>query len=162
MMGSGKSTIGPLLAQRLRRTYVDSDWEIERRTGLEVAELFDQRGEAAARDVEHRVLVDALAERRLSVIGTGGGVITRTAGRDALRRGPFVVWLRAAPATLARRVGDGEGRPLLQGTDVGQTLARLCRERRPLYEEVADVAVDVDVLAAEGAVAAALAAGAGR
>jgi shikimate kinase len=160
MMGSGKSTIGPLLARRSGRRYVDSDREIERRTGLTVADLFAERGEPAAREVEHQVLTAALADARPSVIGTGGGVVTRAAGREALRRRAFVVWLRAQPETLARRVGGGEGRPLLAGTDVLHTLGRLSRERRPLYEEVADVTIDVDVLAPEGVVSQALALGA--
>ena len=92
------------------------------------------------------MLAEALRDPVPSVIGPGGGVVTRTEGRDALRSGPFVVWLRAQPETLALRVGDGSGRPLLEGTDVLATLTRLARERAPLYAEVADAIIDVDSL----------------
>jgi shikimate kinase len=146
MMGAGKSTVGRMLATRLRRAYVDSDTVIEEQTGSTVGELFETRGEDEIRGIEQQVLVDALRDPVPSVIGTGGGVVTRAQGRDALRSGPFVVWLRAQPQTLARRVGNGEGRPLLAGTDVLETVTRLMQERRPLYEEVADAIIDVDSL----------------
>ena len=153
MMGSGKSTVGPMIAERLGRRYVDSDEVIEQRTGMTIAALFKAKGEPAARDVEQRVLDETLADPVPSVLGTGGGVVTRTSGRDALRAAPFVVWLRAQPETLTARVGNGEGRPLLAGTDVLETVRRLARERRPLYEEVADAVIDVDSLAPGGVVA---------
>ena len=146
MMGAGKSTVGEMLARRLARAYVDSDGVIELETGLTVAELFRSKGEEEARHVEQAVLAGALGDATPSVIGTGGGVVTRTEGRDALRSGAFVVWLRAQPETLARRVGDGSGRPLLEGTDVLATLTRIAGERAPLYEEVADAIIDVDSL----------------
>jgi shikimate kinase len=146
MMGSGKSTVGPLLATRLGRRYVDSDRAIEEQTGSTVGELFAERNEDEFRRIEHGVLAGALRDAVPSVIGPGGGVVTRTEGRDALRAGPFVVWLRARPETIAERVGEGWGRPLLEGTDVFDTVTRLVRERAPLYEEVADAIVDVDGL----------------
>lgn len=156
MMGSGKSTVGPGLAERLGRRYVDSDEVIEQRTGMTIAALFKSKGEPFARDVEQRVLAGALADPVPSVIGTGGGIVTRMAGRDALRTAPFVLWLRGQPETLARRVGNGAGRPLLAGTDVLETVRRLTRERRALYEEVAHAVIDVDVLQPEGVLATAL------
>jgi shikimate kinase len=146
MMGVGKSTVGQMLATRLGRDYVDSDQRVEERTGSTVGRLFSERSEDEFRRIEQQVLADALRDPVPSVIGPGGGVVTRTEGRDALRSGPFVVWLRAQPETLARRVGDGAGRPLLEGTDVVATLTRLARERAPLYEEVADAIIDVDSL----------------
>jgi shikimate kinase len=146
MMGVGKSTVGRLLAQRLGRPYVDGDERIEQETGMTVGELFRTRSEQAFRDVEQRVLAEALAAEEPAVIGPGGGVITRADGREALRTGPFVVWLRARPETLVAHVGDGRGRPLLEGSDVRATVERLVRERAPLYQEVADLTIDVDGL----------------
>jgi shikimate kinase len=145
MMGVGKSTVGRMVAGRLGRAYVDSDDEAEQRTGSTIGQLFADRSEEEFRSIEQEVLADALANPVPSVIGPGGGVVTRTEGREALRE-PFVVWLRAQPVTLARRVGDGSGRPLLEGTDVLATVARLVRERATLYEEVADAIIDVDGL----------------
>jgi shikimate kinase len=146
MMGVGKSTVGQMLAVRLGRPYVDSDRQVEERTGSTIGDLFSERSEDEFRRIEQQVLADALRDPVPSVIGPGGGVVTRTEGRDALRSAPFVVWLRAQPETLARRVGNGEGRPLLEGTDVLATLTRLQRERARLYEEVADAIIDVDSL----------------
>lgn len=146
MMGVGKSTVGQMLATRLGRGYVDSDQRVEERTGSTIGALFSERSEEEFRRIEQQVLADALRDPVPAVIGPGGGVVARTEGRDALRSGPFVVWLRAQPETLARRVGDGAGRPLLEGTDVLATLSRLTRERASLYEEVADAIIDVDAL----------------
>ena len=144
MMGVGKSTVGQMLATRLGRGYVDSDQQVEEQTGSTIGQLFSERSEDEFRRIEQQVLAEALRDPVPSVIGPGGGVVTRTEGRDALRSGPFVVWLRAQPETLALRVGDGSGRPLLEGTDVLATLTRLARERAPLYAEVADAIIDVD------------------
>ncbi len=146
MMGVGKSTVGQMLATRLGRGFVDNDQRVEERTGATIGQMFSERGEDEFRRIEHEVLADALLGAVPSVIGAGGGVVTRREGRAVLRSGPLVVWLRAQPETLARRVGEGSGRPLLEGTDVLATLARLAQERAPLYEEVADAIIDVDAL----------------
>jgi len=146
MMGVGKAIVGQMLATRLGRGYVDSDQQVEEQTGSTIGQLFSERSEDEFRRIEQQVLAEALRDPVPSVIGPGGGVVTRTEGRDALRSGPFVVWLRAQPETLALRVGDGSGRPLLEGTDVLATLTRLARERAPLYAEVADAIIDVDSL----------------
>jgi shikimate kinase len=153
MMGVGKSTVGRLLATELARPYVDNDAEVERETGTQIADLFAARGEDEFRKIEQRVLAEALRSPIPSVIGPGGGVVTRAEARDVLRSGPFVVWLRARPDTLAERVGTGAGRPLLDGHDVLATLTTLARERAPLYEQVAGAIVDVDDLDADAVVA---------
>jgi shikimate kinase len=151
MMGSGKTTVGRLLAERLDLPFADSDAEIEHRTGRSVAEFFAGKGEAAFRDLE----ADVVAELLLGpvVLAAGGGVVTRERGRAALRSADCTVWLRGRPETLAGRVGDGDGRPLLSGDDVGTRVATLLAERTPLYQEVADLVVDVDELSPEDAAA---------
>lgn len=146
MMGAGKSTVGPLLARRLGWAYVDSDEQVEAATGRRVAEIFAERGEPAFRAEESAALRRALADPEPSVVSVAGGAVLDPDSRALLRDTATVVWLRASPATLAHRVGDGEGRPLLSG-DPAEVLGALWEVRRPLYEEVADAVVDVDDLA---------------
>jgi shikimate kinase len=143
MMGAGKSTVGRLLADRLGCPYLDSDVEVEAVTGHTVAEIFAQDGEAAFRVAEADALHAALSGPAPVVVSVAGGAVLDPANRELLRRSGTVVWLRASPATLAARVGDGAGRPLLAG-DPAAALVRLEAERCPLYAEVADVVIDVD------------------
>jgi shikimate kinase len=153
MMGSGKSSIGALLACRLRRPFVDTDVVVEGRTGSSVAEIFSRRGEAAFRVDEQTALAGVLASPVRSVVATGGGAVLDPANRRSMRRGGTVVWLRASPAALAERLGlldpavrygfERPSRPLLAGSDP-RTLARIDAVRRPVYTALADVVVDVD------------------
>lgn len=143
MMGSGKTTVGRALARRLRRPHFDSDAQVQERTGMTVPEIFEARGEAAFRAEEAAVLAEAVASPEPAVISVAGGAVLDPANRKVLAEGGTVVWLRATVDTLSRRVGDGRGRPLLADDPRG-ALARLYEERRPLYEELADVVIDVD------------------
>lgn len=144
MMGSGKSTVARIVADRLGRRVVDSDAVIEARTGRTVREIFATDGEAAFRALETEVLVAALAEPEPVVIAAAGGVVLSAANRDALARsGARVVWLRGDPATLANRVTHGAHRPLLDDDPLG-TLQRMANEREHLYREVAHAVVTVD------------------
>jgi len=145
MMGVGKTTTGRLLADRLGWPYLDSDAQVMADTGRTVPELFAERGEAAFRAEEERVLTEALSGEGPVVVSAAGGVVLSPANRDLLDRSGTVVWLRAEPEVLAARVGDGTGRPLLDD-DPAAALAELYRVRRPLYEAVADAVVDVDRL----------------
>ena len=157
MMGSGKTTVGRLVARRLRRPFLDSDTEVERSVGRSVAQIFATDGEAAFRAEERRVLEEAVASPEPAVIAVAGGAVLDPHNRSVIEHAGTVVWLRADPATLARRVGDGTGRPLL-GSDPPAALRRLAEERTPLYAEVADEVVDVDGTATKAVVGAVLAA----
>jgi shikimate kinase len=145
MMGSGKTTVGRELAGRLGWAFLDSDAMVEASTGSTVAELFAERGEDGFRSEETRVLVEAMGATPPAVVAAAGGAVLSRDNRALLTAGGTVVWLRADPSTLAGRLGSGAGRPLL-GDEPAARLVELDAVRRPLYEEVADVVVDVDDL----------------
>jgi len=143
MMGVGKTTVGRLLADRLGFGYLDSDEQVVRNTGRTIPEIFETDGEAAFRAEEKRALAEATTTDTPVVVAVAGGVVLDPENRKRLRDAGEIVWLRAQIATMADRVGGGEGRPLLGGGPE-EALTRLYPERRPLYEELADVVVDVD------------------
>jgi shikimate kinase len=150
MMGSGKTTIGELVAARLGMPFVDSDREIERRTGATVAELFASGGEPAFRTLESEVLLEALDRHDPSVIAAAGGAVLDPRNRQAMRDRALVVWLRADPSVLAERVKGGTHRPLLADDATG-TLQALATQREQLYRETAHRHLDVDTLTVEEA-----------
>lgn len=143
MMGAGKTTVGRSLADRLGWSHFDSDAQVMARTGRTVPELFAEQGEPAFRAEESQVLADALSGDGPVVVSAAGGVVLSEANRDLLARSGTVVWLRADPRLLLERVGRGRGRPLLDD-DPATRLVELYEVRRPLYESVADLVVDVD------------------
>lgn len=147
MMGTGKTAVGRAVAARLGRPFVDTDALVAERAGRSVRAIFTDDGEDAFRALEAEALAAALASPRPAVIAAGGGAVLRADNRARLRRAR-VVWLRAAPATLAARVAGADHRPLLDDDPAG-TLERLAAARRPLYEEVAHAVVDVDDLTPE-------------
>jgi shikimate kinase len=142
MMGAGKSTVGHIVADRMRRPFRDSDAEVERRTGECVPAIFATRGEPAFRAEERAALGAALASSVPSVISVAGGAVIDPGTRSRLRVAGLVVWLDAAPEVLATRVGDGKSRPLLRADPAGH-LKRLDAMRRPVYRELSDVVVQV-------------------
>ncbi len=144
MMGTGKSTVGRIVAERLGLAFHDTDDLVEARAGRSVRELFAQDGEEAFRRLESEVLADALAAEDPSVVAAAGGVVLRPENRAALAGADArVVWLCAEPETLLDRVRNGMHRPLLDGDPEG-TLRRMYTDREPLYREVADAIVSVD------------------
>lgn len=152
MPGSGKSTVGEILALREARPFVDLDEAIESSAGCTIAELFDRVGEAGFRELESVVLADAIANQPGAVLASGGGAVVSPDNRRLLQQaGVRTVWLRAQPTTLGQRVGNGHGRPLLEDDPVGN-VARLQTERDPLYREVADLVIEVDDLDAAAVV----------
>lgn len=144
LMGSGKSSIGAILAERLRRVLIDTDHLVETHTGTSIAELFASKGEAAFRRYELDSLMRALARDESSVIATGGGVVTSSDARQMLALDATVVWLRASPQVLAQRIHNDATRPLIGGRDPVEVLTELDAERAPLYAEVAHAEVDAE------------------
>jgi shikimate kinase len=140
MMGSGKSTVAPIVAAALDRDWVDSDSLIEGRLGMPAAEALVE-SEDRFRSVEIEVIRSLVDEP--VVVATGGGAAT-TAAAAIMRSSGVIVWLRTAVATLAGRVGDGAGRPLLSGGN--DALMRIDSDRREIYAQLAAVVVDTDDL----------------
>lgn len=146
MMGAGKTTVGQILAERLGWRYLDSDAQVEQATGRSVPEIFALRGEAAFRAEEAKALARAATSDTPVVVSVAGGAVLDPDNRRRLGQGGTVVWLRARVETLAARVGSGAGRPLLGGAPA-PALRRLEAQRRPVYQQLAQVVVDVDDLA---------------
>ena len=141
MMGAGKTSMGKLLARRLDKTFLDSDHEIERATGVKVAVIFEIEGEAGFRARESRVLAE-LVLRRDIVLATGGGAVLSPENRRLLAENGVVIYLRAAPGDLWTRTRHDRNRPLLRTPDPRSRLEQIHAERDPLYREVADIIVD--------------------
>jgi shikimate kinase len=142
-MGSGKSAVGRLLADRLGLALVDSDAEIEARTGVDVPYIFEREGEAGfrAREVD---VIDEITQREGVLVATGGGAVLDPRTRRRLRERGCVVYLRTSVDQQLARTRRNEQRPLLMNPDPRGTLERLMAQRAALYEEVADVTVDTD------------------
>lgn len=145
MPGSGKSSIGRRVARAAGLPFVDVDTEIELSAGRPIPDIFATDGETGFRDLETLVLRGILESPEPSVVATGGGAVLRAENRALMRANGVVVWLRATPATLHARVGDGQSRPLLAGDPLGN-LTRLLDERGAAYAEAAHEIVDVDRL----------------
>ena len=142
-MGSGKTAVGRQLARMLRAPFVDSDAEIEARTGAEIALIFEKEGEPGFREREREVL-EQLTQLEPVVLSTGGGAILRPENRDYLRTRGAVVYLRTSVAQQASRVRPGRQRPLLSGVDPATKLAELMAIREPLYSGTADITIPTD------------------
>src|ERR671921_2846612 len=139
-MGSGKTTLGRLLARAMSLEFVDLDRAIVKRAGKGIPEIFAEHGEKHFRDLEHRALLQALDGRTPSVVACGGGTVVRPDNRTLLR-GVTTIFLREDTDVLYQRT-RGPGRPL-RGTSREEFGLRYA-ERLPLYREVADIEVEVD------------------
>jgi len=140
MMGCGKTTVGKCLARQLNRTFVDSDDEIQKRTGVSITHIFDVEGEAGFRQREAQVIADLMQMRDI-VLATGGGAVILEENRRAMRRGGTVVYLKGSAYDLWQRTRHDRSRPLLQTADPRARLQQLLTERDPFYTEVADLIV---------------------
>jgi shikimate kinase len=142
LMGAGKSAVGARVAAATGRSFVDVDRAIEQRTGKTVSQLWEEGGEPAYRHLESEVVLDTLGRDDDVVLAAPGGAILDPVVRAALGP-PFVVWLRADPATLTARVEHDDHRPLL-GDHPLEVLTSMASERSELYGSVADLVVDTD------------------
>ena len=143
MMAVGKSTVGRQLALALDLPFYDSDHEIERRAGAEIAWIFDVEGESGFRNREEQI-IDELSRKSGIVMATGGGVVVRDINRQRLAERGLVVHLDGSIDKLLRRTRRDRKRPLLQGPKPAKTLRDLAEHRAPLYREIADYRVNTD------------------
>jgi shikimate kinase len=138
MPGTGKSSVGRILAERLSRPFVDLDEEVEANAGASVQDVFAERGEPEFRALETAAL-SRISARNSAVVACGGGIVLDADNRTLMRASGTVVWLNVAAERLQER--DLSGRPLLTGPG---DLVRLLAEREPLYRETADIELDAD------------------
>jgi shikimate kinase len=141
MMGAGKTTVGRMLARRLKREFFDSDEVIERRCGVRIPVIFDIEGEDGFRARE-RLVIAELCALETAVIATGGGAVLAEENRRALAAGGTVVYLHARSGYLWQRVRHDRNRPLLATPDPQKKLEELYAVRDPLYREIADIVAD--------------------
>jgi shikimate kinase len=134
-MGAGKTTVGRQLAKRLHRRFVDSDHEIEARTGVRIPVIFEIEGEIGFRKRESMVLADLTQEPDL-VLATGGGAVLDASNRQRLRDSGVVIYLHATPEVLFERTRHDRNRPLLQVQNPLIRIRELYAQRDPLYREV--------------------------
>lgn len=147
LSGVGKSTVGPLLAERLGWTFIDTDKLIEEATGMAVTDIFSTLGEETFRERETQMIDHLSSILRELVVSLGGGAILREGNRTLMRESGVVIYLKASPSLLAERLyGASEERPLLKADSNAQllhNLENLLEERAALYEQ-ADITVETD------------------
>ena len=141
MMGAGKTTIGKALANSLGKEFIDSDHEIQDRTGVKIPVIFEIEGEAGFRKRESEVLVELVKKSNI-VLATGGGAVLSRENRQILRRGGIVIYLRASVNDLYRRTRYDKSRPLLQTQNLFARLNELYAQRDALYRETAHIIID--------------------
>jgi shikimate kinase len=142
-MGSGKSTIGNMLAKKLNRDFKDSDHFIEQRTGVDIARIFDIEGETGFRDRESKALKTLLSQNN-RVVATGGGSVLREENRALLRSKGYIIFLDTSVNQQLQRLRRDKKRPLLQTENPRERLENLFDARRPIYLDLADLAIKTD------------------
>lgn len=140
MMGAGKTTVGKQLARQLGKTFIDTDEEIQRRTGVTIPHIFDVEGEAGFR-LRESVVIQELLKQDNIVLATGGGAILNPQNRDILKQNGLVVYLKSSVHDLWQRTRHDHNRPLLQDSNPRAKLQKLHDERDPLYTEIADMVI---------------------
>lgn len=143
-MGCGKSTVGIRLSYRLRRVVEDTDKLIEKKEGMSIAEIFSNKGEAAFRDMETACIEEFLTAKEERIISTGGGLPMRLENHELLKRLGTVVYLQISPECVWERLKNDTVRPLLQCEEPLKRIRELLTKRAPVYEQAADIVLDVD------------------
>jgi len=140
-MGSGKSSVGRLIAAKLNQRFIDTDHLIIQKNGLEISEIFKQHGESYFRDQE-RIALESLQNSSHCVIATGGGIVVRPENHALLHQLGFVVWLTANEEIIFERVSRNTKRPLIQTENPRETISNLLIQRNPLYDKAAHFTLD--------------------
>jgi len=145
-MGTGKSTVGRIVAEHLKFEFLDTDALIEERSGKKINEIFAQNGEPAFRELEAQ-LMQELDSRTNTVISTGGGLPTNPANLDSLKKHSLVLCLWLSPEKIFERVREQSHRPILHGPDPLGKIRTLLAAREPFYKQ-ADVLINSDLRSA--------------
>ncbi len=148
LMGSGKSTVGRLLAEKIGLNFVDTDQELEKWTGRIISEIFATDGEKEFRRLETQI-VSQVVNKTGQIIATGGGVILRSENIKALRKNGIIIFLNADVEVLYKRLKDDNSRPLLQTNDLKKKLKDIFESRLELYCKTADFEIDTSNLEPE-------------
>jgi shikimate dehydrogenase len=143
MRGSGKTTVGKILARKLGRELVEMDELITQKAELSISEIVEKYGWSKFRDIEEKI-TDEVAERDNIVNATSGGVVTREKNIVKLKKSGVLVWLKASVDTLLERIGEDTERPLLVGRTQREDMEITLNERKPLYQKAANLVVDTE------------------
>lgn len=141
MMGSGKSSVGKLLANKLQFSIIDIDKEIEKNEKLSIKEIFEEKGENYFREIESKYL---LRERNSAVVSCGGGIILNKKNREFLRTNGYTIYLKSSIPTLEKRLLNKNSRPLLNNDNLKETLINIYSKRKTLYTSVANTTIITD------------------
>lgn len=142
--GSGKSTVGKLLANKLDKKFFEMDKIIEKKVNMSIPQIVEKFGWDKFRDCESQV-VDDLCKLNNTVISSGGGVVIREENISKLKANGILIWLRARIDTLAKRIGDGKSRPILSNPkNIKKELKQIYDGRKKLYQKAADCNLNTD------------------
>ena len=141
MMGSGKSSVGKLLANKLQFSIIDIDKEIEKNEKLSIKEIFEKKGENYFREIESKYL---LRKRKLAVVSCGGGIILNKKNREFLKTSGYTIYLKSSISTLEKRLLNENGRPLLSNDNLKETLINIYSKRKTLYTSAANTTIITD------------------
>ena len=142
-MGSGKSTIGRLLSEKMGMRFIDTDTYIEQKEGMTISEIFAQKGEEYFRELELKVCKE-LSGLRATVISTGGGTLLKDANVKELKKSGMVFLLNVSSNTVLQRLKNDTSRPLLQRDDKEKAVKMMLSQRIPLYNRAADYVIDAE------------------
>lgn len=143
-MGSGKTSVGRRLADRISFQFIDTDEEIEKEQKVSISRIFEEKGESYFRDLETECIQNGLADVTHAVISTGGGLPMRDENAAILKELGLVVYLNATKESIIRRVKGDTNRPILAGEDLEMKVERLLLDRKEKYEKAAHVVIQTD------------------
>lgn len=141
MMGSGKSSVGKLLADKLQFLNIDIDKEIEKDEKLSIKEIFEKKGESYFREIESKYL---LRKRKLAVVSCGGGIILNKKNREFLKTSGYTIYLKSSIPNLEKRLLNENSRPLLSNDNLKETLINIYSNRKTLYTSTANTTIITD------------------
>ncbi|MCL0091250.1 shikimate kinase [Dehalococcoidales bacterium] len=145
-MGTGKTAVGKIVAEKLGKEFIELDLLIEQRAGKTIAEVFQQDGEIAFRELEIEVTKE-VSEKKNVVIACGGGLVLNKINIDRLSKECLIVYLTASPGVILKRISSEENeRPLLKTANKALVVRELLRWRKPFYEQAADIKINTSKL----------------